>query len=104
MDNSTALDVIVPVGVGAAAVVGAPFALAAAGFTSAGIAAGSLAASAQSAGLAGSTFAALQSAGAAGLGYGGIAAVFGAGAYAGKRAADQFPCDRRSVDEQCVKN
>eukprot|EP00484_Ammonia_sp_Unknown_P022648 CAMPEP_0197027102 /NCGR_PEP_ID=MMETSP1384-20130603/7079_1 /TAXON_ID=29189 /ORGANISM="Ammonia sp." /LENGTH=212 /DNA_ID=CAMNT_0042455899 /DNA_START=71 /DNA_END=709 /DNA_ORIENTATION=+ len=55
-------------GGGAVLAVGAvTLALPAAGFTAGGVAAGSLAASAQSAGLAGSVFAALQSAGAAGL-------------------------------------
>ena len=71
---------------GVLTIAGAPFVLGAAGFTSAGIAAGSLAAGVQ-AGLGnvvvGSTFAALQSAGAAGLAASTTAALGAAGATGG---------------------
>lgn len=70
---------------GTAAVVAAPFVLTAAGFTSAGVAAGSIAAGIQSAVYGGtiastSMFAGLQSAGAAGLGASAASAVFAGGA------------------------
>ncbi|XP_045180235.2 interferon alpha-inducible protein 27-like protein 2B [Mercenaria mercenaria] len=69
---------VAAVGVGAAAVVGAPYALAAAGFGAAGVAAGSLAAWLQgSATAAGSWFALGQSAGAAGIAATTQAGIFG---------------------------
>ena len=83
-------DYALAIGGGALAVMTAPVALTAAGFTSAGIAAGSLAATAQSAGLAGSTFAAMQSAGAAGLGVGGTVATFVGGAKAAQSMGEQL--------------
>lgn len=70
---------------GTAAVVAAPFVLSMVGFTTGGVAAGSIAASIQSAVYGGtvastSVFAGLQSAGAAGLGTSAAGSVFAAGA------------------------
>ena len=88
-----------PIGAGVAAVAVAPVALGAAGFTGAGVAAGSLAAYLQGTGiLAGSTLATLQGAGAAGLGWGGSAAVFGTGAGIGAWFASKIECDRSTKD------
>ncbi|PFX17698.1 interferon alpha-inducible protein 27-like protein 1 [Stylophora pistillata] len=87
---------------GVAAMIAAPFLLPAAGFTTAGVAAGSVAAGIQSAVYggtvtAGSVFATLQSAGAAGLGVTTSAAVgsFGAGlaTYVKNKLA---PCEQES--------
>ena len=83
---------------GSVAVVAAPFVLTAAGFTTGGIAAGSIAASIQSAVYGGtvastSVFAGLQSAGAAGLGASATGAVFTAGAGAAAWIKDKLaPC------------
>ncbi|XP_022800209.1 uncharacterized protein LOC111338068 isoform X3 [Stylophora pistillata] len=76
---------------GAAAVVAAPGVLGAAGFTAGGVAAGSIAAAAQSAiygGFTGGVFSLLQSAGAAGIGLAGNAAIGAAGASVGGALSD----------------
>lgn len=87
---------------GALAVAAAPFALSAIGFTTAGVAAGSVAAGIQSAVYgeavaSGSIFAGLQSAGAAGIGVKASAAIFssvaGAATYIKKSVA---PCEEGS--------
>jgi len=84
---------------GTAAVVAAPFVLTAAGFTSAGVAAGSIAAGIQSTVYGGtiastSLFAGLQSAGAAGLGASAASAVFAGGAGIATWIKNKWdPCD-----------
>jgi len=93
---------ILPLAVGAGAVIAAPFALTAAGFTAGGIAAGSIAAKTMSVvyttGYGLPALSALQSAGAAGLGLAGAAAV-GAGATGVTKAAKKVYCN--SATKKC---
>ena len=81
-----------PVAAGVGAIVLTPLVLGAVGFTAAGVAAGSIAASIQGPAVAsGSLFAICQSVGAAGLGAGGTAGVFSAGCGAGVLATLPLP-------------
>ncbi|XP_022800233.1 interferon alpha-inducible protein 27-like protein 1 [Stylophora pistillata] len=101
-DGWCLVDYAMGIGGGAIAVAAAPFALSAIGFTTAGVAVGSVAAGIQSAVYggavaSGSIFAGLQSAGAAGIGVKASAAIFssvaGAATYIKKSVA---PCEEGS--------
>lgn len=91
-------DYVVPLLAATAAVAAAPVVLPALGFTTSGVAAGSLAAAAQStlfggAVASGGVFAGLQSAGAAGIGLAGKAAIASTAAGAAKYIKDKVsPC------------